>query len=351
MKLYIKSNSNSGYLYIFKHGVGPGTIPKDVAFLREKDLPNGYTAVWLDRFLTADELKAYDIPSETEINYYLDRIGYCQKNGDVVPCDKVTANSSPLKLFKILDLSTKTVSDMNAESSRRALERFLECDVIPVSTREEADYVVYPYNQPEMDRYYIKKDNIESLMSPYADALTSIGYDGAKFLNTVRSECTYDELMQMDAVELHAYICGFILNSDYITQEDASKLADDVINKVNNINACDNITAYDHRTEYLANKVSASYGFDFEDSYDFIPLDEEDYAYVVIGYSDPRRTGIANIASTDDLSEANEKITEFANKGYFITLNCNKCGKVMEFNPDTWFEHWYPDGLTEDLFN
>ena len=66
MKLYIKSNSNSGYLYIFKHGVGPGTIPKDVAFLKEKDLPNGYTAVWLDRFLTDRELKAYDIPSETE---------------------------------------------------------------------------------------------------------------------------------------------------------------------------------------------------------------------------------------------------------------------------------------------
>lgn len=80
-----------GYLYIFKHGIGPGTIPSDVSVVKTKDLPNYYTAVWLDRFLTADELKQYDIPSETEINRYLDRIGYCQKNGDVVPCDDVEA--------------------------------------------------------------------------------------------------------------------------------------------------------------------------------------------------------------------------------------------------------------------
>lgn len=80
-----------GYLYIFKHGIGPGTIPDDVNVVRVKDLPNYYTAVWLDRFLTTDELKQYDIPSETRINELLGRIGYCQKNGDVVPCDEVEA--------------------------------------------------------------------------------------------------------------------------------------------------------------------------------------------------------------------------------------------------------------------
>ena len=59
MKLYVKSNSFDGYLYIFKHGLGPGTNPKDVVIVKEKDLPNGYTAVWLDRFLTTSELKQY----------------------------------------------------------------------------------------------------------------------------------------------------------------------------------------------------------------------------------------------------------------------------------------------------
>ena len=76
-----------GYLYIFKHGIGPGTMPKDVEIIKTKDLPNYYTAVWLSDFLTTDELKKYDIPDETRINSILDRIGYCQKNGDVVPCD------------------------------------------------------------------------------------------------------------------------------------------------------------------------------------------------------------------------------------------------------------------------
>lgn len=92
MKRYIKSNSQNGYLYIFKHGIGPGTLPSDVTIIRTKDLPNGYTAVWTERFLTTEEMDQYDIPHETEINRYLDRIGYCQKDGDVVPCDKVTAS-------------------------------------------------------------------------------------------------------------------------------------------------------------------------------------------------------------------------------------------------------------------
>lgn len=80
-----------GYLYIFKHGIGPGTMPKDVEIIETKDLPNYYTAVWLSDFLTTDELKKYDIPDETRINELLSRIGYCQKNGDVVPCDDVEA--------------------------------------------------------------------------------------------------------------------------------------------------------------------------------------------------------------------------------------------------------------------
>lgn len=87
----VRKRAPEGYLYIFKHGVGPGTIPNDVKVIKWKDLPNYYTAVWLDRWLDNDELKQYDIPSETEINRYLDRIGYCKKDGDVVPCDDVEA--------------------------------------------------------------------------------------------------------------------------------------------------------------------------------------------------------------------------------------------------------------------
>lgn len=99
MKRYIRSSfsdtySRNGYFYLLKHGIGPGTIPKDVSIVKIWDLPNSYTAVVLPRFLTSDELSFYDIPEESDIQWYLDRIGYTydssnfwtvyNENGDVV---------------------------------------------------------------------------------------------------------------------------------------------------------------------------------------------------------------------------------------------------------------------------
>lgn len=49
------------YRYITKHGIGPGTLPKDVNLVKHEDLENFYTAIWTDRFLTSKELKDYDI--------------------------------------------------------------------------------------------------------------------------------------------------------------------------------------------------------------------------------------------------------------------------------------------------
>ena len=66
MKWYIKSNyGKDGYMYITKHGIGPGTLPKDVKLLDAQDLDNYMTAIWLDRFLTTKELEYYDIYPET----------------------------------------------------------------------------------------------------------------------------------------------------------------------------------------------------------------------------------------------------------------------------------------------
>lgn len=53
------------YRYITKHGVGPGTLPKDVNLVKWEDLDNFYTAIWTDRFLTTQELEQYDIYPET----------------------------------------------------------------------------------------------------------------------------------------------------------------------------------------------------------------------------------------------------------------------------------------------
>ena len=60
----VKADKN-GYLYFTKHGVGPGTLPKDVKLIDWRDVDDNITAIWLDRFLTTKELNQYDIYPET----------------------------------------------------------------------------------------------------------------------------------------------------------------------------------------------------------------------------------------------------------------------------------------------
>lgn len=78
MKRYIKSfktledkrDKTKGYKYVLKHGLGPGTIPRDVDIIKIED-GDYYDIVYLDRPLTKEELKFYDIPPEWEINRYV----------------------------------------------------------------------------------------------------------------------------------------------------------------------------------------------------------------------------------------------------------------------------------------
>ena len=152
MKRYIKSFTTDelksalgdkypkgGYLYIFKHGIGPGTIPDDVKVVKVKDLPNYYTAVWLDRFLTTPELKQYDIPDETRITELLNKIGYCQKNGDVVPCEDVEACGD-------IKSSTKPryMANMVSASVDDGFEQLVDTDEDD-STWEEPKYIARSY--------------------------------------------------------------------------------------------------------------------------------------------------------------------------------------------------------------
>lgn len=69
-KRNILSNKNN-YLYFTKHGIGPGTLPRDVKLVDWRDIDDNVTAIWLDRFLTTEELNQYDIYSETSDQYKL----------------------------------------------------------------------------------------------------------------------------------------------------------------------------------------------------------------------------------------------------------------------------------------
>ena len=61
---------HDGYLYVTKHGIGPGTLPKGVKLLDWEDLDNNLTVIWVDRFLTKKELDKYDIYPETELDRF-----------------------------------------------------------------------------------------------------------------------------------------------------------------------------------------------------------------------------------------------------------------------------------------
>jgi len=181
-----------GYLYIFKHGIGPGTIPSGVSVVRTKDLPNYLTAVWLDRFLTADELKQYDIPSETEINRYLDRIGYCQKNGDVVPCDDVEA-----------------------------------CDKVTASTMPKDDQVKFFYKGEFLgscDPKYMECDKLYELLKSDTRAATQV----LNYMNSLgdpvfpTEEGGYDAETDVSKVDIDALYHWFMRELEYSYQDDMS---------------------------------------------------------------------------------------------------------------------------------
>lgn len=63
--------AGEGFQYIMKHGVGPGTLPKDVGIIREVDLSNFISVVYLDRVLEPNEMAKYDIPNECNNKRYI----------------------------------------------------------------------------------------------------------------------------------------------------------------------------------------------------------------------------------------------------------------------------------------
>lgn len=162
----IIANTDRPYLYIFKHGIGPGTIPNDVSIVKVKDLPNYYTAVWLDRFLTTSELKKYDIPSETEINKYLNWIGYCQKDGDVVPCNEVEACGNITASKKIV---ASKMSDIDL-----LMHEALEC-----TTKDELGAVISGLDSLGLRKLYLH------YMEMLRDDSLSVGYIASDLSDTL----------------------------------------------------------------------------------------------------------------------------------------------------------------------
>lgn len=336
MKLYVKANSNVGYLYIFKHGTGPGTVPRDVVFLKEKDLPNGYTAVWLDRFLKASELRAYDIPSETEINRYLDRIGYCQKDGDVVPCDEVeacdvtasTSDDADLPTFR--EFATTEWELLNDGSKRLKLKDlfvYFGTDKqwnasnpgywyeIKVGDKTYKESKKYSINNKERCYKAMQRAVSELLQSDNIESCDNImAYDHRYSAGRIEDDGTEDFYYDT-GFDSWDEACDWGINHECTHIYDREK------NEYVPIESCD--------TKYFANMVSAS---------------DNSYRYLIRGYYDQSRRGLAEDSWADTISEVDEIVNEYANKGYYLEVKNLETGTVLEFSADNWFDEIYPDG-------
>ena len=89
------------------------------------------------------------------------------------------------------------------------------------------------------------------------------------------------------------------------------------------------------KPRYFANMVSCSSDPELDDE------------FLVEGYYDNQRRGLAESSETSDVSALNELINEYANKGYYIVVHNITDGRSMGFTPDHWFDSLAPDGGAE----
>jgi len=73
-------------------------------------------------------------------------------------------------------------------------------------------------------------------------------------------------------------------------------------------------------------------------------LDEE---FLIEGYYDDQKRGLAESAETSDVYALNELANEYANKGYYIRVHNITDGTVAEFSADSWFNSLAKDGGAE----
>ena len=221
----------TGYLYILKHGIGPGTMPSDVTILKEKDLPNYYTAVWLDRFLTTSELRQYDIPSETRINELLDRIDYCQAdNGDdVVPCSEINACENVMA-------SEENESGSNLYADRKTIAHLLYEEI------EDALSSKFPGDDYYLAGSIVDKDTIG--FQGYSDEKTALY---APIIKEVLKRYKIDA-----KIHSNKHIGKYISFRLWDISNESEKLLTDLLKGDSDVDACDNITA----SKIIASKMS-----------------------------------------------------------------------------------------------
>lgn len=318
-----------GYLYIFKHGIGPGTMPDDVHIVRVKDLPNYYTAVWLSDFLTTDELKKYDIPAETEINRYLNRIGYCQKNGDVVPC---TADSDGFDdVISSCDKKpVKATTDTDSEPDfdvMRLVEQFF------TEVRELVEY--FRYHNKNLNRR--QDELIENLSDALDSRSTTAAREAIENLN-YNTKGMY-KAQEYYVTDLYAELCY----ADGKYSGLGRNYADDAI-----IGS----------TKYTADMCSVGASDDgYAQLTEGDDAESEEYIengkYYVAGYLQSGYRGLMEDLYSDDFEEILSAAADMAGQGLYVEITNRADYRSERYTPEDFEEAAsngeYPDHIREDL--
>lgn len=288
-----KRDKERPYLYITKHGIGPGTIPKDVELIKYEDIDDNYTVIWLDRPLSTKELEYYDIYPETR-------------------------NDKLLRMLGREDLlsESKTIKEVNkgyTSSVQSALD-----DLYVEDGKIIEDYLV---------------DNIDLFLFN-----TRKFYDEIKNKRRKSYSVAYEAMLGLFQTNVNDYVdSGTIrVTSDMVKRwfnkygVDFKQLLIPVIEKI------------DEEREELTNENLKEYIYDDDED-----IDDGDVVYEAKAYyskSQSSRYGLAESEKFYDASELRDWIWSKCQEGYYV--------EVYDYEDNEWRYYQYPEnGAYMDLYD
>ena len=134
-KITDKQMPKGGYRYITTHGIGPGTLPKDVEVFKTEDINGGKIAMYISRPLTSEELKQYDIKPEWiqedssyrryKVSFFVDtdsmnNMEIEEKLNDILKGSGLASADETIDVEKVEDLEEDTNNFGKAHISKNA---------------------------------------------------------------------------------------------------------------------------------------------------------------------------------------------------------------------------------------
>lgn len=318
MYKYIKSNTYiHTYKYFTKHGIGPGTLPKDVKLLDWSDVDDNITAIWLDRFLTTRELKEYDIYPETSDHHKM----YSKKlNNYTVTASRSDSSYQHYYAYKYKGTKNRfsihydDVTDI--DDPELSFKQF-RASVSPIKPYDDADYAWATIEHGSIS-YYRKgkliKREFYFMFSDYGTDYEDM-YENANEWITDLIDSICDTLIELNQnVEPR-----IIHNSTSIQSSDENKLSSEFIDSYR-------IAKAQFEKDYTDSYVALNRHKDDSDRVDIIVHVKDDYGIAHEGYINVN----INECDSDELFDRFNKAANIllhkdsvtaANKGVTVVSN------------------------------